>query len=276
MYKTVFDTIDKYSMFSDCTGAVLAVSGGPDSMAMLNFFIENRSVFGFETAVAHINHMLREESGDEELMVSEYCKKHNVRFFSLKADIKNLKEMGESVETCSRNIRYGFFEKVREITGFSHTVTAHNSDDNAETLLLNIIRGCGLKGLSAIPFVRDTNIVRPFLEVSKKELEEYCRSRGVPFCTDRTNSECIYIRNIIRNIIIPEINKINPSFCHSASRLISSVSADSEYLSAAADECVKDIYIGEIKIFVPKKNQTDYEFVSVGENCFAASSIKES
>lgn len=221
-------------MFDGCTGCVLAVSGGSDSMAMLDFFCSNSGLFPFKVAAAHVHHGLRPESDSEMLMVRRYCEQRNIPCRTIKLDIPATKPDGISVETFARQKRYEFFEEVRTEYGYSHIATAHNQDDSIETLLMHIIRGSGSDGARGIPHIRNGQVVRPMINASKSEIDEHCRINNIPFAVDRTNFENTYTRNIYRNIIIPELKKINPSFSASAYGFIEKNLKDSEYIDIQA------------------------------------------
>lgn len=236
MKEKIIENIRENRLLEDCSGLVLCISGGADSMSLLHFFLENKGLYGVPFVVAHVNHGLREESKDEEKYLKEFCENKNIPIEILHADISGTKPKGKSTEEYSREVRYDFFSKIREKYGYSHIATAHNADDNTETVLLNLIRGCGIGGLGGIPVKRDDGIIRPLLRCSKKEIYEYCRENEVVFFTDKTNFENVYTRNIIRNEIIPVIEKINPSFNESVARLSASAKADDDLLEKLVDE----------------------------------------
>ncbi len=235
MKNKIIENIREKGLLENCSGLVLCISGGADSMSLLHFFIENHGLYGVPFVVAHVNHGLREESADEERYLKEFCEKRGISIEILHADISGTKPKGMSTEEYAREVRYAFFDSVRKKYGYTHIATAHNADDNTETVLLNLIRGCGIGGLRGIPVKRDDGIIRPLLRCSKKEIYEYCAENEVVFFTDKTNFENIYTRNIIRNEIVPIIEKINPSFNESVARLTASASADDDFLEKLVD-----------------------------------------
>lgn len=246
----IFSHIGENGLFANCTGVVLAVSGGSDSMAMLRFFIDNRDSFNFPFAVAHINHKLRKESDAEEAAVKEFCKQNDVVFCTVSVDIA-AKKRNASTEDFARNVRYAFFDIVRTEFSFSHIATAHNANDNTETFFFNMIRGCGPSGACGIPTVRDDLVVRPLLCCTKEETVRYCKETHTPFFIDKTNAECVYSRNKIRNIIIPEMKNINPSLDTAVEHFISTVSDDESYLVSEAKkrlaECGDQLLTADIE-----------------------------
>ena len=163
-------TAARERLFEGCTGAVLAVSGGSDSMTMLSWFIENSPVL---FAVGHFNHGLRAEADGEQKMLEEFCREKNVPFFAEKADIAKLCPKGVSTETLAREKRYAFLDALRKKLGYSHIFTAHNKNDNVETFLLNLIRGTGTDGACGIPPLRKDLVARPLLDLSKSEIVAY-------------------------------------------------------------------------------------------------------
>lgn len=224
----------KNRIFDGCTGGVLAVSGGPDSMAMLSFFI--RRIRTFPIVVAHVNHGIRTESDSEEDGVRRFCLSNGIPIEVFHARIPETLPHGRSIEDFSREKRYSFFESVREKYGFSHIFTAHNQNDNTETFLLHLIRGCGSGGGTGISPIRPDLIGRPLLGEQKSEIVSYCERNEVPYYIDRTNSEIIYTRNRVRNVILPEIRNINPSFDLAAEHFMRTLEEDVSFLDDLADE----------------------------------------
>lgn len=228
-WTAVFDALP---LFQNCTGAVLGVSGGPDSMAMLDLFQQARTKgLPFPFVCATLDHGLRPESAEEVRKVEDFCIKHGICFETDRADLSPEKTEGESLENAARKERYAFFERVKAQYGYSHIVTAHNADDNLETVLLNLVRGCGTDGLRGIvPLRKDNNTVRPLLAFTKAELTDYCESNGIPYSIDRSNKDTHYRRNFIRHKIVPLLKELNPSITDAVSRLSILAGEDREYL----------------------------------------------
>lgn len=240
MEEKIFSFIEKEKLFEECNGAVMAVSGGPDSMAMLYFFIRHIDKFGFPFICATLNHKLREEASDEVEMVRQSCIKNNVHFETVSVDIRKECPKGTSEETFSRIKRYEFFNSLREKYNYSHICTAHNLNDNCETILMNIVRGSGLDGLAGIPSLRDDLVARPLLGCKKEEIMEYCYQNNIPFAIDRTNSENIYKRNIVRNKVMPVLLELNPDVYSSFENLSDCVKTDLVYLEEKTDSLIQD------------------------------------
>lgn len=239
--KKIFDFFcDNISAVPGCKGIVLAVSGGPDSMALLDLFLKAKKNdrLDFPFACATFNHGLRKEADEEVSGVRKYCKQNGIPFYTGKKDIKDNLPKGVSLEEHARNERYAFLGEILKKTGFNYLATAHNSDDNFETLLLNIARGCGLDGLKGIQPVYERSdgiiILRPLLSFEKKELTEYCTDNGVPFFIDKSNFDDSFRRNYIRKNIVPLFKEINPSINKAALNMSQLIRADGDYLNSLA------------------------------------------
>ena len=209
---------------------VVAVSGGPDSMCLLDTLYRLKDELEFSILVAHVNHGIRIESDSEKEYVEKYCKERNIPFFYLKVDVPKLsKEKKISEETCGRMVRYDFFEKVRQENNADLIAVAHNLNDNIETILLNQIRGCGLKGLIGMDF-KFNNIIRPLLTIEKKDILVYNNELELHPCFDKTNEEDIYLRNKIRLQLIPYLKELNPNFVTNISRMRNILKEDNDFI----------------------------------------------
>ena len=227
---------DKYGMFPPRGGVILAaVSGGADSVCLLRALLELSKERGFKVSCAHFNHRLRkEESERDERFVRDLCEKLGVPFYCGGADVRAAAaERKAGIEETARALRYEFLHETAGQCGASVIATAHTADDNTETVLLNLARGAGTKGLAGIPPVRD-NIIRPMLCVTRGEVLEYLKSRGQDYVEDSTNFENVYARNRIRHAVIPVLQDLNPrlhSAVFHASRLLRE---DDRYLTELA------------------------------------------
>lgn len=197
---------------------LVALSGGPDSVFLLHFLNKFKNKFKIEIGVVHINHRLRgNDSERDELFCKAICDELSVPFYILRKDIKSYSKKNKiSLEVAGRKIRYEFFEKISSENKYDKIVTAHNADDNAETVLLNLIKGTGIKGIAGIP-VKRNNIVRPILSLTKKEILDYLNENQFEYRVDESNLSNDFERNFLRNEVIPLIQKnINPAFSNSA------------------------------------------------------------
>lgn len=225
---------------------LLGLSGGADSSALLIMLAEYAKQVGSRIYAAHLNHGIRGDEADrDEQFCKELCSRVGVEFFSKKLDIPSIASAsGESVETAARNARYDFFYKIMKEMGIKILATAHNADDNLETLLFNIARGTGLGGLCGIPESRpigDCVVIRPILTMEKEKIISFCENNGLSFVTDSTNADNEYTRNKIRNRIIPILKEINPSAVRNASRMTESLKDDSLCLQSMADWFVEEL-----------------------------------
>ena len=194
-------TIKENSLINSNEKVVIGVSGGPDSMCLLNVLNKLKNEMQFEIVVAHINHMIRKEADLETEYVKRYCKKNNIECFVKKVDViqKAFKDK-IGTEEAGRKVRYDFFEEVRRKTNANKIATAHNANDNAETILMNLMRGSGISGLKGIEFIRNNIIIRPLLSCNRTEIEEYCNKEALNPKFDVSNKENDYTRNKIRNL----------------------------------------------------------------------------
>ena len=225
----------------DETAPVLvAFSGGADSSALLNMAAEYGKITGARIYAAHVNHMIRGEEADRD---EEFCRKTaealGVELFVLRRDVPAYaRESGKSVETAARDVRYDFFNKLMKEHNIPLLATAHNANDNLETMIFNITRGCGLKGVCGIPDTRRCEggtVVRPILGMSRREILEYCRENSIEYVTDSTNVDTDYTRNMIRATVIPALEKINGNAVENASRLSESLRNDALCLEGMTD-----------------------------------------
>ena len=190
---------------------LLAVSGGVDSMTLLH--LVRHSTFGYPFGVAHVNFSLRPGDCDkDEALVREACRSAGIPFHAKKFDTAAYASgRGISIEMAARELRYGWFSSLMEEHGYGRLLVAHNRNDSAETMLLNLLRGTGLKGLCGIREANGT-ILRPMLSFSRAEIESFATAQGIAYREDVTNSDVEIFRNRLRHNVFPEFEKINPSF----------------------------------------------------------------
>lgn len=210
--------IKENELYSPGEKVLVALSGGPDSVFLLHFLNKFKNKFKIEIGAVHINHRLRgSDSERDELFCKAICDELSIPFYILRKDIKSYSKKNKiSLEVAGRKIRYEFFEKISSENKYDKIVTAHNADDNAETVLLNLIKGTGIKGIAGIP-VKRNNIVRPILSLTKKEILDYLNENQFEYRVDESNLSNDFERNFLRNEVIPLIQKnINPAFSNSA------------------------------------------------------------
>lgn len=233
MKQKVLDTIKKYKLIENGDKIVLGVSGGPDSIAMLDILKDLRSTLDFIIYVCHVNHMIRgQDAINDQKYVEKYCQKNQIEFFTKNinvVEIANKYKIG--TEEAGRNARYQFFEEVLENTGANKIATAHNKNDNAETVLMHLLRGSGISGLKGIIPIRNNKYIKPLIECERQEIENYCKEKNLNPCIDKTNFENTYTRNKIRNIVIPYIKEqFNPNIIETLTRLSEVVSCEDEFM----------------------------------------------
>ena len=213
---------------------IAAVSGGPDSMAMLDLLLRARAACGYELEVAHIHHHLRAASDEEWRFVEEYCQARGVRFHGRHVQVRE-KAQGRSLESAAHTLRHAALAKILQERQAQWLALAHQADDRAETVLMNILRGTSVQGLAAMP-ARDGNILRPLLSFTKAELEAYCAAQDIPYVVDESNADTTILRNRLRHKLLPELATYNPQIVQALNRLAESSARDSDFLRARAEK----------------------------------------
>lgn len=230
----IIDLVNRYKMFRPGDRVLCAVSGGADSMCLLKWMHENADGLGITVMAAHFNHCLRgEESDRDEEFVRDFCRDNVISFAAGRGNVALLaKNSGKSIEEAARAMRYSFLKDAAKRMGCNKIATAHNAEDNAETMLFNLARGTGARGLTGIPPVRD-EFIRPLLSTTREEILAYLAKNGVDYVTDSTNLTDEYTRNRLRHKVMPVMTDINPSFSVSALRTAESLRDD--------DACLNDM-----------------------------------
>ncbi len=223
----------------DNSKIIVGVSGGADSMALLHILIR----LGYNCIAAHCNFHLRGEESDRDyLFVKNWCIQNNIRFVYTDFDTKKyMKEKAVSLEMAARELRYEWFEQIRKEHNANVIAVAHHQDDSIETLLINLIRGTGIRGLSGIPPVNG-NIVRPLLCLYRQEILEYLQANHIDFIEDSTNNEDIYTRNKIRLNVIPLLETINPSAKQAISKTIKHLSSTEKIYTSAIEKSIQCVF----------------------------------
>ena len=250
MKNKVIETIKKYNLIENGDKIVLGVSGGPDSIAMLNILNDIRNDeridLKFDIVVVHINHMIREEAIEDEKYVEEYCKKKGIEFYSKSIDVQKLannKKIG--TEEAGRIARYDFFDEILEQTNSNKIAIAHNKNDKAETIIMNLMRGSGISGLKGIEEKRG-KYIRPVIKCDRDQIEKYCEEQQLNPRIDKTNFENDYTRNKIRNVVIPYVKQeFNPNIINTLNRLAELVKEEEEYIEKQVEKSYNDLLIEE-------------------------------
>ncbi len=231
---------------SEESPVLVAFSGGEDSSVLLHLLANDAKRIGFPLYAAHFNHKIRHLDAERD---AEFCKNEAQRlgipFFLGEADVPALaKEHGTGLEEEGRICRYEFFERVMEENGIRILVTAHHADDQAETVLLHLLRGSGVEGLRGIqpcrPFGKHGYIVRPLLQVEKARISLYALENHVPHVVDATNGDESYARNYLRSQVIPLLYRIQPSLASTVGRLAQNVGQANDFIEKEASDFLKD------------------------------------
>ncbi len=237
--KKAISTIAKFDMLGKKERVLVGVSGGPDSVALLNLLLMIKQKCSLEhVGIAHLNHMLRDKEADrDENFVKKIAKNLNIPCFIEKKNVAAFaKKHRLSIEDGARRVRYRFLKEIFKSNQYSKIALGHNKDDNAELILMNILRGSGTKGLSGIPPKREGIIIRPLIEISKKEIYEFLKSINKTYVMDSTNNKNIYLRNSIRNNLIPLIEEnYNPKIKESLIRLSNIIKDEDEWMEKETD-----------------------------------------
>jgi len=221
----------------------LAVSGGSDSMAMLHMFVTHRPTLNF--FVVTVNHCLRKAGPSDASFVEDYCQKHNVQCLRFDVDVPAIcKAEKLSVETAARQARYQVFETL----DCDYVCLAHNKDDNAESVLMHILRGCGTHGVIGMRYQKG-RYVRPVLHYTKQYLDDYCNHNGVPYVTDETNFDLNMMRNYVRHEIVPRLKNINSNAVNNVLRCSENIKEDDDYLNSLA--CIDEVTFNQYSFSIP-------------------------
>ncbi|HBO16660.1 MAG: tRNA(Ile)-lysidine synthase [Candidatus Moranbacteria bacterium GW2011_GWE2_35_2-] len=221
---------------------IIAVSGGPDSVCLLDMLAFLAPKYNLKLYIAHINYGLREKDSDgDEKYVRQLAKKYSLPISVLNAKKISKLKKGENLENKLRQIRYAFFEKILKKENFNLIAVGHNQDDLAETVLMRVLRGSGLQGLSAIS-AKKNNLIRPLLNTSRKEIETYLKEKKIYYRTDKTNADIAFFRNKIRHRLIPYLEKnFKISIKQNLATLAETVSDDFEYIQNSARKANKQM-----------------------------------
>lgn len=240
MNNQLIRTVEKYNMLQNGDSVIVALSGGADSVALLDALNFIKEKYNLTLYAVHVNHGLRgEEAQRDESFCKLLCEKYEIKLFVRHENVAELARMNKiSEELCGRNVRYSVFEELSEQLS-AKVATAHTASDNAETLLFNITRGASLGGVCAIPPVRGY-IIRPLIECTRAQIEQYCTDNNLEYVTDSTNLTDDYTRNKIRHNVIPALKEINPAFENSALRLSENAREISDFLAAMTDKAISE------------------------------------
>ena len=227
--------MERWGMLPPDGGLLLcAVSGGRDSVCLLHYLANLAPDRGFSVAAAHLNHKMRPEAQRDEDFVRALCRKLDVPFYTEAVPVyETAEQWGLGVEETGRRLRYDFLQRTADTIGAERIATAHHAQDQAETVLLNLLRGTGPEGLAGIPPVRG-RIVRPLLQTSRREIEDYLEEHGLSHVEDSTNQDTHYARNRLRRELWPQMEAINPALTRAIGRTAEILRSENPYLDRLA------------------------------------------
>ncbi len=240
----VKDTIEKYRMILPGDLVLVGVSGGPDSVTLLHVLTRLQKDLNFKVYAAHLDHMFRgEESKEDADFVERLCKEWRVPIERRQLDVpKYLSKHHVSAQQGARNVRYRFYLDIAGKIGATKVALGHHAGDQAETVLINLIRGTGLKGLKGIPPVREGFFIRPLLEVKKEDIANYCQEHNLPYRIDSSNLKTVYLRNRIRLELMPLLEQhYNSGIACSLLRLSEIIRDEDDYLDTLAVNVLNDV-----------------------------------
>ena len=286
--ENVVNTINRYKLLEEGDKVVLAVSGGPDSICMLDVLYkiilnktENNNTVNAKKArpfwqcqkspsllaVAHVNHMIREEAGEDEAFVREYCKKLGVEFYSKSIDVQQIANNNKiGLEEAGRIARYDFFDEVAAKVGANKIAIAHNKNDSVETVIMHALRGSGTKGLEGIQ-PQNGKYIRPLIDCERSEIEQYCKDNNIDARIDKTNMENVYTRNKIRNIAIPYIKEeFNPNIIETISRLSKLIKEENDFIDGHVENVFNKIVIKDLVQNIENRVNNDNQIDDLSNN----------
>lgn len=248
MLKKVKQYIQQHKMITANDLVIIGVSGGPDSMALLHILNSLKQELNFSIVVAHLNHCLREQAFAEEQFVKQKCAAWDIPFYTRTVKIHDLAVRHKrSIEEEGRYCRYQFFSDLKTELGASRIATAHHYDDVAETVLLHLLRGTGIKGLRGIIPVSGS-LIRPLLSVNKQQLKVYLDKHRIRYCLDNSNEDTVYVRNRIRHDLIPYLQReFNPRIIDSLNQLAIIAQEENQVLEDETRHIWQDIILKEEK-----------------------------
>lgn len=250
--KKVKNTIHTYKMMQSQDSILIAVSGGPDSVALLHALHHLSSHFALKLGVAHVNHQLRAEDAEiDEEFVRSLARQMDMLFYLKKCDVHQYaKENRLSLEDAARKVRYDFFFHTMQKNSYSRIATAHHLEDNAELILMNLIRGSGKSGISGIPPIRQKIIIRPLIQISRNEILTFLSENRLPYRLDQTNQDIRFTRNRIRHCLIPELQSgYNPKIIEALNRMSAILQPEEEWIDNMVDQETS-------RLIVSSKNQS--------------------
>jgi len=263
----VKNNIYTYNLIQNGDNIIVGLSGGPDSVFLLYALNELKEAIKKEKGItyslhaAHINHMIREEAGDDENIARGLANSLGITFHLLKVDVEEeAKRLKMGTEECGRTVRYEFFNQVKKTVNGTKIAVAHNAGDNAETIILNFLRGAGIVGLSGMDY-KNNDIIRPILDISKPDIMVFLEENKISYAIDKTNLENDYTRNKVRNDLIKKIEaEYNPNIINALNRMAKINKYDNEIIMDAVKEAYNKLNLKKEKegIVIDKRKFNEY------------------
>ena len=238
--RLVDEALTKHGLIAEGDSVLIGVSGGPDSVALLHLLLDRAPGLSLHLGIAHLNHQLRDGADRDEEFVRQLAAALGLPFHGQRADVRAWQARYRlSLEEAARQVRYAFFEEVCAASGYAKIALGHHADDNAETLLLHLLRGSGRLGLAGIPAIRGRVTVRPPIFATRSDITDYLQARKIPYVSDPTNTDGAFFRNRIRHRLIPDLERdYHPGMRAILSRTALILRAEEEWL----DSLVEPIY----------------------------------
>ncbi len=250
MLSKVNNFITQNNLINPNDKILLAVSGGKDSVFMVDVLFKIKNILNFEIGIAHINHQIRKNSLNDELFVQNLAKKYNLPFFCIKLNLQNL---NSNIESIARTERYNSLQQIADENNYNKIATAHSQNDNIETFFIKLYRGTSIEGLESINLIKN-NIIRPILNITTEEIYEYLKINNLDYVFDESNDDTKFLRNYIRHNLIPNIDIENYSIKTHILNLIEQVKNQNEYFEKILNNLFKsNLYKIENMIIFDKK-----------------------
>lgn len=233
--KTAFELINKYNLINQKDRIGVACSGGIDSMSLLHFLFTNKDLFNIEVYAINVDHSIRENSKFDSEFVEKYCKENKIKLYKFKVDCLSIAKKDKlGIEESARKARYKVFDTLLDKKVVDKIAIAHHSQDQVETIMLNLFRGSGLSGITGMEPIRD-NYIRPFLTTKKQDILSYANMNNIPFVEDETNFDSEYSRNLLRNKILPLVKQNWPNFETNILNFANICKQDDSYINSCID-----------------------------------------
>ncbi len=256
MLKKMLETIEKHRLIEGHDRLLVALSGGPDSVALLHGMNQLKEAFDLEIFAVHLNHKIRGEKADgDQAYVEDLCRGMGIPLYAYEEDVPALsKRLKITEEEAGRQVRYEIFHRVCDEIGCQKVAVAQHRDDQVETFLMRIIRGSGLDGLGAIAYIREGKVIRPLLDITKEEIEDYLEGHGLKPRIDHTNFETDYLRNKIRLELIPLLKeRYNPNISETIARNVGILQEEISYIQAEGKTTYEAFKAGGFKVMFFKR-----------------------